>query len=99
MAKYPRIDAHDGLSIGSVLQPVRQPRIFEMVQNISGPLDGEFNDWPSHIQDAIHKAMEEKTKEAKCPTQLVFSKCDYDIDDGWFVHVVYSEIIAIVQPN
>jgi len=75
----------------------RSLRIFELVQNVSGMLEGEFDDWPANIQDAILEAAERASEASGIKMAMTFSKCDHDVDQGWYVHVVYSEIIAVVD--
>lgn len=69
-------------------------RSFDMIQHVSGPLEGEINDWPAQTQDTIHFALE-RLKEAKnLPTTplIVYSVCDFDIDTGWYVHVIAQHV-------
>lgn len=73
-------------------------RTFEMVQTISGRLEGEFDDWPSHIQDAIFEAMERKAEEVGLPLAMAGSVCDYDsIGEKWFIRVILSEVVAKLE--
>lgn len=73
-------------------------RTFEIVQYISGPLEGELNDWPANIQDAVYAALERKAKEVELPLAIVASRCDIDHDATdpqrkFFLHIVASEIV------
>lgn len=70
-----------------------QVRTFDMVQNISGPVEGEINDWPAHMQDTIYFALEQIKKKHNLPGLLiVHSVCDHDIDHGWYVHVIAQHV-------
>lgn len=75
-------------------------RTFECVVNVSGRLEGEFDDWPSHIQDPIFAAMERMSQEVGLPLAMVGSVCDYDsIGEKWFVRVILSEVVAKLEPQ
>lgn len=77
-------------------------RTFEIVQYISGPLEGELADWPAKIQDAVYAALELKAAEVELPLAIVASRCDIDHDaeaegrpnQKFFVHIVASEIVV-----
>lgn len=76
-------------------------RIFEMIQYVTSPLEGELDDWPANIQDAIYAALERKAKDVQLPIKIVLAYCDvdYDLDPAkvpsvYFVRVVASEIVA-----
>lgn len=71
-----------------------QVRTFDMVQNISGPVEGEINDWPSHMQDTIYFALEQIKKKHQLPSMplIVMSRCDWDLDQGWYVHVIAQHV-------
>lgn len=76
-------------------------RTFEIVQYISGPLEGELSDWPANIQDAVYEALELKSKQEDLPLAIVASRCDIDHDaetegrphQKFFLHIVASEIV------
>ncbi len=74
-------------------------RTFEIVQYVSGWLDGEFSDWPAQIQDAVLAALERKSGEVGLPLAIVFSKCDHDVDlpnehpRKFWLHIVASEVV------
>lgn len=76
-------------------------RTFEIVQYISGPLEGELADWPANIQDAVYAALEAKAKEVELPLAVVASRCDIDHDaeaegrptQKFFLHIVASEVV------
>lgn len=76
-------------------------RTFEMIQYVTAPLEGELDDWPANIQDAIFAALERKAKSVQLPLKIVLAYCDmdYDLDASkvpsvYFVRVVASEIVA-----
>lgn len=76
-------------------------RTFEIVQYISGPLEGTFDDWPARIQDVVYAALERKSKEVELPLKIVGSYCgiDHDAeaegrpDKKFYLHIVASEIV------
>lgn len=74
-------------------------RQFEIVQYVSGHLEGELKDWPAQIQDAVHKALEDKAAEVELPLTVVFSKCEHDPEleaphpRKFWIHVIASEIV------
>lgn len=75
-------------------------RTFELVVNISGPLEGEFKDWPANIQDTIYAAMERKAAEVQLPLALVGSEAAYDeIGGHWYIRVILSEVVAKLEPT
>lgn len=65
----------------------------DLVQYISGPVEGSLADWPSHIQDQIAKQLELLNRgraQQKLALYLVTgSRADIDPDtNSWFVHVI-----------
>lgn len=68
-------------------------RTFECIVNVSGPLDGTLDDWPAKIQDGIYTAMERKAAEVKLPLAVVHSSCEHDVDDGYYLRIILSEIV------
>lgn len=75
-------------------------RTFEVIQYVSGFLEGGMDDWPANIQDAVYKAMERKSDEVQLPLVIVASFCDVDIDSEdvnkrFFIRVIASEIVAV----
>lgn len=75
-------------------------RTFEVVVNVSIPLEGTLDDWPPLIQDGIFTALEEKAHEVQLPLLVVASRCDedHDVPKGrpgrYYVHVIASEVVA-----
>lgn len=66
---------------------------WKMVQNISGHLDGEIEDWPSHIQDAIHAAVEKQcVPKAGENVKIVAARC---YNDGIVGEPSY--VVVVVQ--
>lgn len=78
-----------------------QVRTFDMVQNISGPVEGEINDWPAQMQDTIWFALEQIKKKHQLPSMplIVMSRCDHDIDQGWYVHVIAQHVPNLLVLN
>ena len=76
-------------------------RTFELIVPITGPLEGEFSDWPSKIQDGIEAALERKAQEVELPLKMVHARCDIDHDaevegrphQKFYIHVVASEVV------
>ena len=73
-------------------------RTFEIVQYVSGFLEGELNDWPANIQDAVYAALERKAREVELPLKVVHSYCNEDIDSTdaqkrFYLHIIASEIV------
>lgn len=69
-------------------------RTFDMVQGVSGPLEGGINDWPARTQDTIYFALEQVKRKHQLPSMplIVHSVCDFDIDTGWYVHVIAQHV-------
>lgn len=73
-------------------------RTFEIVQNVSGQLEGELRDWPPNIQDKVWEALDRLSKKERIPVAVVGSECGFDINDNgiggtWYVRVLASEIV------
>ncbi len=68
-------------------------RTFELVANVTGYLEGKLEDWPAMIQDKIYEAVERKADKVQLPLCVVYSCCDYDEDEGYFLHIILSEVI------
>lgn len=74
-------------------------RTFELVQNVTGFMEGDISNWPNNIQDAIYAALERLAQKVQLPLAIVLSYCDIDYGDTKeqdkpYVHVVASEIVA-----
>ena len=69
-----------------------QVRTWRMIQNVSGPLEGTLNDWPSHIQDTIAHAIDKLKEKHKLPLLVTQSECGHDVDTGYYVFVVVQYI-------
>lgn len=74
-------------------------RTFEIVQYVTGYLEGELKDWPAQIQDAVMQALEKKAHEVELPLTIVTSYCDIDYgerpeDDKPFLRIIASEIVV-----
>lgn len=64
--------------------------------DLSGFLEGDFKDFPSHIQDGIHRAMEMQCKaQPGQHIQLVVAKCYQDMPD----EPPYLRIVVQAFPN
>lgn len=61
--------------------------VADCIVNISAKLEGEFKDWPMHIQDRIVDAMDVYDKATGRKHELLRAVCDYDVDDKWFIIV------------
>lgn len=77
-------------------------RTFEILQYVSGFVEGELKDWPANIQDVVYKALEDKSKEVELPLVVVASKCDHDPDEPnpnlkFWLHIVASEVVMADQ--
>lgn len=76
-------------------------RTFEIVQNVSGKLEGELKDWPQQMQDAVGLALERLSKKKEIPLAIVGSYCAWEADTvlangtkgSWYVHIIASEIV------
>lgn len=84
--------------MSDLAQPTRV-RTFEIVQYVTSPLEGDINDWPSNIQDAIYAALVKKSEEVELPLVIVASFCDIDYgenksEDRPYLRIIASEVIA-----
>lgn len=75
-------------------------RTFEIVQYVTGPLEGKLEDWPANIQDAVYAALERKAAEVELPLCIVDSACQIDYGDDaskdrYFLRIIASEIVAV----
>lgn len=73
-------------------------RTFEIVQYVTAPLEGGMDDWPSNIQDAVYKALEDKAAQVELPLVIIHSRCDIDWDATdplrkFYLHIVASEVV------
>lgn len=87
-------DGLTGLPTPATPLKIRQ---FTLMAQVSGPLQGDINDWPPRIQDGVYKALEEKAKQVERPLTILATWCDTDFDGYYFVYAVASEIIAVVD--
>lgn len=62
--------------------------VVDMVVNVSAPCPGRIEDWPAEIQDAIYKALMDKSVRDGRTYTIVNSRCG--IDDG----VAYLHVVA-----
>jgi len=74
-------------------------RTFQVVQYVTGPLEGNIDDWPPVIQDKVYAALEAKAQEVQLPLVIIASYCDKDHDSTdetkvWFLRIVASEVVA-----
>lgn len=69
-------------------------RTFEAIVNVTGYVEGELTDWPSHLQDAVYAAQERCSKRHGLPLVVVASVCDHTPEDGYFVRIILSEVVA-----
>lgn len=90
-------------------QLIGQPthiRTFEIVQNVTGFLEGSINDWPAQMQDQIFEALDRLAERVQLPVCIVAAYCDVDYgeaqdrsQDRIFVRVIASEIVASYEPK
>lgn len=57
---------------------------------VSGPLPGEFSDWPAKIQEPILEAYEKADTASDLPLRIIASKCE-NVDGQWFLVVVAQQ--------
>lgn len=75
-------------------------KTWEAVQFVNAPLEGEFDDWPNSIKDAVYTAVEALAQKHQLPMKLAGARCDEDIDEPmdspkrFFVHMIVSEIVV-----
>lgn len=81
----------------------RQPRVFTIEVDVSGPLAGELNDWPANIQEGIYAALDRLAERERVPVAIVYSECERDFahmdpfKDRWYINVVASEVFMGVD--
>lgn len=79
-----------------VLYSGQQYRQFaDLVVNTTAQLEGKFNDWPSNIQDGIHKALEQHSAIRGRKYVIWDSLAGYDIDSGPYVRVIASAEVKL----
>ena len=69
----------------------------DLVQYVSAPAEGSFNDWPTNIRDAIWKQLEVINRGRAINLQgeyvITGSRCDRDPDSGlWFLHCIAQAV-------
>lgn len=75
-------------------------RTFQLVQYTTGLLEGEIENWPNNIKDAIYQALEAASEKFELPLTVVYSRADFDVaeevgqQDRPYVHVIASEIVV-----
>lgn len=74
-------------------------RTFEIVQEVTGILEGGFEDWPAQIQDQVMAALERKAKEVGLMLVLVGAACGMDYGDTEkqdkpYVRIIASEVLV-----
>lgn len=69
-------------------------KMYVMRQYVSGPLPGEFSDWPASIQDPILEAYEKVDTASDLPVQMIASKCAFDDGEQKF----YLEVVLQQYP-
>jgi len=63
--------------------------------DVSGFLDGDLSSWPAHIQDGIHKAVEQQCKPKPGEyVKIVVARCYRDVPD----EPAYLRIVAQAFP-
>lgn len=75
-------------------------RTFEIVQYVSGFMEGELADWPSSVQDAVAAALEKKAQEVELTLAIVGARCDIDYEKAdddpykYFIEIIASEVVV-----
>ena len=92
----------DKRKIAADLMAATHIRTFEIVQYVTGYVDGGMDDWPTNLQDRIYAALERKAHEVQLPLKIVHSYCNEDIDSTderkrFYVHVIASEIVVKIE--
>lgn len=76
----------------------RLPRLqeFQATVDLTGPLEGEFEDWPSHIQDKVYAALEKCSQQnGNIKLGLMHASCQYDVDTESY----YAVLVACEMPH
>lgn len=91
---------------GTIITAPTPVRTWEIVQYVTGPLEGELQDWPANIQDQVFEAFERLVDKVELPLAIVGSVCDVDYgeavdrtQDKYFVRIIASEIVAAYEPS
>ncbi len=72
--------------------------MYECIAKVSGYLEGDFEDWPSHIQDRLYLELEKKSQAERKSLKIVFGICDFDHEDEeWFVRVTAVQDLGTIQ--
>jgi len=71
-------------------------RTFELVQWLTGPLEGDkFDDYPAIIQDKVLAALEKKSDEVGLPLAILGVRCEMDYEaNRWYLMIVASEVVV-----
>lgn len=75
-------------------------RTFEIVQYVSGFMEGELKDWPASVQDAVAAALEKKAHEVELTLVVVGARCDRDYEKAdddpfkYFIEIIASEVVV-----
>jgi hypothetical protein len=85
-------------------EPAPQPlhgdpnvRTWDMVTEVSGPLEGELADWPSHIKEHVMAGVYVLEKKVGLPVKVTRSYCERDVDGSFYVHVIAQYVPVFVQ--
>lgn len=76
-------------------------KVFDLVQNVSGYLEGDISDWPANIQNQIYEALETKARQVMLPLHIIHSYCGIEPSeapggrDTFYAHVIASEIVVV----
>lgn len=71
----------------------QQRYIAELKANVSAYMEGTIESWPNNIQDQIYAALERTSLGRKY--EIKMSYCDHTPEDGYFVHVVATAVVAL----
>lgn len=70
-----------------------QRYIAELKANVTGYMEGTIENWPSHIQDQVYKALDRTSLGSKY--EIKMSYCDHTPEDGFFVHVIATAMVKL----
>ena len=72
--------------------------VADCIAPITGPLQGEFKDWPQMIQDTLFIAAGELAMRTGKPYELYHCICDHD-PDGWYVRAICIAPVFTAPPG
>jgi hypothetical protein len=69
-------------------KPGKLYQLTEMVCNVNGPLPNDIRDWPPQMQDRVYSELGKKSALESRAYEIVMSRAGYDVDTGFYVHVL-----------